>query len=354
MSMLRRRLTAAALGVGGALLLPAAGHAATTFGSRLNHDPTDSGCGMLGACTLVSYINPIDPNGDPYSGGAPSDGVITRFRIRAYATGAPAPVTFRVADVSLPDPSNRDSAVAGNAGTGPTATIPVDDDGADVPVTEVAGRVPVRQGQHLAIDNTTVSAIYASSGSKFTYVFAPPLVDGQGPRGSSAVTEELLVAATIEPDADRDGFGDETQDGCPSQAATHGACGQGTTSPPGTLTLRALRVRSGRISYTLSTGATVKLQLAKSVGGRKLNGRCVRPTRANRQRPHCQRFVALGRAFAGPGAKGANDRALPKRHGHRLGAGSYRLTATARDAAGKRVTATTRFTIVPVRRVATR
>ena len=30
--------------------------------------------------------------------------------------------------------------------------------------------------------------------------------------------------ADVEPDADGDGFGDETQDQCPSDKATHGAC----------------------------------------------------------------------------------------------------------------------------------
>ncbi len=28
----------------------------------------------------------------------------------------------------------------------------------------------------------------------------------------------------VEPDADRDGFGDETQDACPSSASAQGAC----------------------------------------------------------------------------------------------------------------------------------
>ncbi len=34
----------------------------------------------------------------------------------------------------------------------------------------------------------------------------------------------LNVSATVEPDADGDGFGDETQDSCPSDASTQGAC----------------------------------------------------------------------------------------------------------------------------------
>ena len=82
----------------------------------------------------------------------------------------------------------------------------------------------MKKGDHLAIDGTNVNATYNSSGDKFSYLFAPPLVDGQGARGSTSVTGELLVQAVIEPDADHDGFGDETQDQCPTQANTQGPC----------------------------------------------------------------------------------------------------------------------------------
>ena len=34
----------------------------------------------------------------------------------------------------------------------------------------------------------------------------------------------MLANADIEPDADRDGYGDETQDLCSSDASTQGAC----------------------------------------------------------------------------------------------------------------------------------
>jgi hypothetical protein len=53
---------------------------------------------------------------------------------------------------------------------------------------------------------------------------------GDAPLGSTnafpALSEGLLVAvsATVEPDADGDGFGDETQDACPQSAALQSAC----------------------------------------------------------------------------------------------------------------------------------
>jgi hypothetical protein len=36
--------------------------------------------------------------------------------------------------------------------------------------------------------------------------------------------DRILIAASVEPDSDRDGFGDETQDQCPTNATTQGSC----------------------------------------------------------------------------------------------------------------------------------
>jgi hypothetical protein len=44
------------------------------------------------------------------------------------------------------------------------------------------------------------------------------------------------VGAVLEPDADGDGFGDETQDACPSDASTQGPCPPAVDSPETTIT----------------------------------------------------------------------------------------------------------------------
>jgi RTX calcium-binding nonapeptide repeat (4 copies) len=50
------------------------------------------------------------------------------------------------------------------------------------------------------------------------------------PKGSTQTTTtrlsgfRILIAANVEPDSDRDGFGDETQDQCPTDATTQGPC----------------------------------------------------------------------------------------------------------------------------------
>jgi hypothetical protein len=45
-------------------------------------------------------------------------------------------------------------------------------------------------------------------------------------------TLKLNLAATVEPDADGDRFGDETQDGCPTDTAAQGACPVASTPTP--------------------------------------------------------------------------------------------------------------------------
>ncbi|HET9198836.1 MAG TPA: hypothetical protein VFN92_11355 [Solirubrobacterales bacterium] len=340
MSHLKRRLTILVLAASAAMLLvPALAQAATTFGSRLNHDPANSGeCEPLGTCTLVSFIHPSDPNGDPYAGGAPVDGVITKFRIRAYVITEAQQVTFRVADISRPNPGDDETALATAAGSGPTVTLAVNEDALEAPIQEFAGRLPVKKGQHLAIDaGKYVQATVNDSGDKFSYVFSPPLVEGSGARGSLEATGELLVQATIEPDADRDGFGDETQDQCASQATTQGPC---DLTAPG---VSGLKVAGGKVSYNLAEAATVQLQLAKKLPGRKVGRKCVKQTPQNKDRKRCPRFKNVGAAFAGPGAAGQNKVDLP--NGKKLKPGFYRLTMTATDAAGNVATKVVTFSI---------
>ena len=295
---MNRIVTSAALAASALLALPVASEAATTFGSRLVNEPANSGecASLLTPCSLVSYIHPSDPNGDPYSGGAPVDGVITRFRIRAVGEGnTPATVTFRLARVSLPNPQNNDVALGTAAGTGPTVTIPPGN-GPDVPVREFPGSLPVKKGDHLAIDGTNVLATYNSSGDKFSYRFDPPLVDGQGPRASNEATGELLVQADIEPDADGDGLGDQSQD-----PAVEKARSADTTKPR----LSKLRLTRKALSYRLSESAKVTVRIKQ--GRRTL-----------------KRLSATG--VAGRNRLAINRRTLPR--------GRYSVVVSAKDAAG--------------------
>jgi hypothetical protein len=74
-----------------------------------------------------------------------------------------------------------------------------------------------------------------------------------GPIGSIGVTaanaQRLLnVSATIEPDADKDGFGDETQDGCPTDPTQQLPCAPGTTPGGSGVTIAAMSVGKATVS----------------------------------------------------------------------------------------------------------
>jgi hypothetical protein len=290
------RLTVAAVAIAAMLALPATGNASQRFGSLLKNNPANGSDQCVedvpGPCTLVAYINPNDA-GDPVTSPAPADGVIVKFRMRTTAAES---VTFRLANID----KQGDLALAQGVGTGPTVTTQASED-----IQEFAARVPVKQGQHLALDAPSTHMVYNNSGNEFTYLYAPTLTAGQGPRGSSGEPQgELLVQAVMEADADRDGYGDETQDGCPTQASTQGACDSSAPS------VKKLRLAAGSLKLRLSEAASLSIKIEKKQHGRFRNVRTL--TRA--------------------GKAGQNALSL----GRRLGPGRYRVSVVATDAAGNR------------------
>jgi len=335
-STLRKRFpTALAVAATTLLALPASGVAAETFGSQLTNSPNYGACadaGLTAPCTWVSHNHPTS-TGDPYTAGAPNDGVITKFRIRAL--GAGASVTFRVANIT---PTPPDSAQAAAVGTGPTVTIAGTGE-----IEEFTGRLPVKQGNHLAIDTTDAQAIYETGGDEFTYGFGPVLVDGAAARSSANAHGQLLVAATVEPDADKDGFGDETQDRCLGQVDANGGCPPPPTAAPDTtkprLTGLALAKKafkgSTQLTYGLSERATLTVRVERVKKGRRFGGKCRKQTAANRTRKACKRFVKLAGKIEKTANAGVNKVKIPaKVGGRKLKPGRYRLVAQARDAAG--------------------
>jgi hypothetical protein len=311
-----RRSLAFALAAVVLLCAPASGQAAQTFGSLLKHEPANGPdpCADTapGPCTLVGYINPND-NGDPVTSPAPADGVIVRFRLR---TSAAEPVTLRLATVT----KSGDTLLAQAVRTGPTVTT-----AGTGAIEEFPARLTAHAGEHLALDAPAAHMVYNQGGDQFTPLYAPPLVEGQGPRGPSGEpTGELLVQAVIEPDADGDGFGDETQDGCPSQRSTQGACDR--KGPR----VRSIAVGARRVRYRLSEAASVVFRVQRA-----------RTTKSGRTR-----FVSMRGKFTDKARAGRNTRSLPRRFRKtRLAPGTYRLVVAATDAAGNRTRATKRFRV---------
>ena len=97
---------------------------------------------------------------------------------------------------------------------------------------------------------------------------------------------------------------------------------------------RTHRVGS-RVSYRLSEAATVSFRVQRAAAGRRVGGRCRRPTRANRPRPRCARYVLLKGSLRHAGSAGSNRfRFTGRLRGRKLGPAAYRLRARSVDAAG--------------------
>src|SRR5262249_55804628 len=104
-------------------------------------------------------------------------------------------------------------------------------------------RIPVPAGATLALwtpDMETANCAFTTSSStdEIKWSNADPADPGVGvqlgdnAQGLKGVPmERINMAAVVEPDADGDGFGDETQDGCPTNASIQTACPQPPPPP---------------------------------------------------------------------------------------------------------------------------
>jgi Zn-dependent metalloprotease len=90
-----------------------------------------------------------------------------------------------------------------------------------------------------------------------------------------------------------------------------------------------------KISYSLSEPATTRFRVERGAPGRKLGGRCVRPTSRNRNRPRCTRWLELRGSFSHPGRGDSNSfRFRGRLSGRTLLPARYRLLVVPTDAAG--------------------
>ena len=112
--------------------------------------------------------------------------------------------------------------------------------GHDGPVTLTGGqlntfttRIRVKPGDVLGLNNQNAQAVdnaclFAAAGDPGPLANFGDTADGATTTFVSNVANfRVNATARIEPDADNDGFGDETQDQCPSDASTQGTCAGG-------------------------------------------------------------------------------------------------------------------------------
>jgi hypothetical protein len=100
-------------------------------------------------------------------------------------------------------------------------------------------------------------------------------------------------------------------------------------------------------SFTLNEQASVTFAFTQQATGRKVKGKCVAQTRANRRKRVCQRSVAAG-TLSFPGHTGSNRLTFQGRiaRSQTLRPGAYTLVVTATDAGGRSQPARLTFTIV--------
>ena len=96
------------------------------------------------------------------------------------------------------------------------------------------------------------------------------------------------------------------------------------------LTPSKFKAKKGtNVSFTLNVAAPVKFSVDRSAAGRKVNGKCRKPTKKNKHAKRCTRHLALKGSFSRSGVAGSNTFHWNGRVGGKaLKPGSYRLIAT--------------------------
>ncbi len=210
--------------------------------------------------------------GDPLSLTAPTAGVITRWKLEQSALEAVTiPETLRVLRSTGPNTVQ----VVGEA----TQTITAG-------LNSFETRIPVQTGDRLALSGAGEKSIVFCEGAEGGPKSLLAVFENTGGVGSTGVIKpeneieqvvRVPISAIIEPDADGDGYGDETQDQCPTDASTQGPCPAPKVAPaqtpPITLSTSAA-ARKGLVTVTLTSSAQATVTVGGSV--KLSNGKTVK------------------------------------------------------------------------------
>jgi hypothetical protein len=196
-------------------LVPAA-QGAVTIGSDLTQ--TDFANGACGTGPICTSVNGSLTNGRPLL--SPISGVVVRWRLAQgnnFGDGGNATVALRILR-----PATTTSPVDTWAGiaTGPSMPVPT-----TAALLIFDSRIPIVAGDSIGLNHPqNHGVIGVNEPTGYFNAFNSGLADGDTRLRDNATAGELTLNADIEADADHDGYGDETQDLCPSNAAFHTAC----------------------------------------------------------------------------------------------------------------------------------
>lgn len=197
-------------------LVAALAAAALSFGASGAAASTEIGSHCVGDtsggnATRVQVAN--DPT-DPLPAAAPASGVITSWSVNVAPPGFALPEKLKV--------------MRPTASANQFTTVAESDFEAVLGQSSFETRIPIQAGDRLGLyaSDSTGALICSVTGKDAEVVGSAAGDTAIGSTRSFLTAEEtqLPVAAKIEPDADGDGYGDETQDRCPQGAATQAPC----------------------------------------------------------------------------------------------------------------------------------
>jgi hypothetical protein len=223
----------------GLLMLSTAAWGAVRLGPDTSATPDgNTGCGA-DACTFVNRSGPAG-----VIVAAPFDGVLVRWAIVTSSSTQ----TWRLRTVREMVPGMFIATGGGSAeGVAPGAE------------RSFATQLSIRGGDLIAVDGPASAAapLAFRSGGGTNSRFNPPLLEGDPARSPTANGSGFLgmVSAQLEPDEDRDAFGDETQDKCLGTAGTANGC-------PSTVTIDKLKQKGDsklKVSATIPGAGSLKV-----------------------------------------------------------------------------------------------
>jgi hypothetical protein len=236
--------------IGCSTLGAAKAEAATEFGRQC--DP-DQGAASAGMALQLSRVTP------PVALKTTSPGVVTAWKVQSAPFLEPRTMVLKV----IREVSSEYEVIA------ESAPEPVVEEPHQFPT-----RIPVPTGVSFGVTSTkSFPSCDAASGDTVA------IFTGGAPVGSKAKpfetrTELLLsLAAVVEPDADGDGYGDETQDQCPQSAATQGACPPAPANGGGggaTFKLKGRPQLEGNVvAVKLTASARAAITVSGSIRGKR-------------------------------------------------------------------------------------
>lgn len=320
------------------------------FGSDLQGEGSARPAACLPSCLYVQTAL------GGVSTAASSPGVIVRWRVLNGSSGA------YQALVLTDNPGGSGGAfhayhVLSRSETG-NVTAPTNS--AFPKISSFQTRIPIPAGGYvgLTVPGGTVPGFQSSVGGQATYSRTEAPISGVTGVVGESHNGVILYDADIEPDVDGDGYGDVTQDSCPSSASIHeGPCpavvapgggaaagaGQDLLPKIGALAVKPKSFHAkplGRVPASISWGTKVKLSLSSPAT----------VTLAIEAR-HGRRFHLVTR-LTKESAAGRTSIGFSGQYRHAgkladLPPGAYRLTASAKTSAGTGPVKRTTFAVLP-------